>query len=79
MKGSSCSSWSDDLIEKGWTKVRSNTAIKHTRGFDTFATIFEQKGTIQGYFRESLSRQYAGNQLDWVNLLLEYGFVEITQ
>lgn len=78
-KGGTCSPWSDDLVEKGYEKRRSALRIKHTEGFDTFATIFEQKGTIQGYFRESLSRQYAGNQLDWVNLLLEYGFVKITQ
>ena len=75
--GGTRSPWSDDCIKEGWEKRRSATRIKHKRSFDTFATIFEQKGTIQGYFKESLNRQYAGSQLDWVNLLIEYGFVTI--
>lgn len=73
----SVSPWRDEFAEKGWIKTRSNTDIKHTRGFDTFAVIFCKHARIQGYYKDSFKNQYTPDSVKWVNLLLEYDFVEI--
>lgn len=78
-KGGSCTPWSDDLIEKGYKKVKYLVRINHNKGFDCFANIFTQEARISGYYKESGNTQYPCSQIDWINLLLEYGFVEIKQ
>lgn len=46
-------------------------------GFDTDIRVWDN-GQIQGYYNSPSGRaQYAANYLDYVNLMLEYGFFEI--
>lgn len=44
--------------------------------FDTNIVVWED-GEIQGYYKESDNTQYAADPIEWCNLLLEYGFLEI--
>ena len=46
-------------------------------GFDTKVSIW-QEGRIQGYYNSG-GAQYSADPVNWINLLLEYGFVTIEE
>lgn len=68
--------WNDADTERGFIKVRNGVRINNKTSFDTNILIFED-GTLQGYFKESSNHNYAPNPVQWVNLLLEYEFLEL--
>jgi len=58
----------------GYHKVLDSVEIR-IKGFDMITVIW-QNGIIQGYY-VSKNMQYAANPIEWVNLLLEYGFLKV--
>ncbi|MNS37846.1 hypothetical protein D3C72_700790 [compost metagenome] len=78
-KGSSVTPWEDSYESKGYVKTHYLTKIEHARGFDCFANIFVENGKLQGYYHKSGDTQFAPDPLKWINLLLEYGFIDIQQ
>jgi hypothetical protein len=74
-KGVTVSPWSDEHAEL-FNKERDGVRINNLTGFDTNIRIWEN-GRIQGYFKDSNGIQYSCDQVKWINLLLEYEFVEI--
>lgn len=61
---------------EGWHKHLSSVEIK-LEGFDTRVVIW-QNGRMQGYFNSGKT-QYAGDPIEWINLLLRYGFLKIEE
>ena len=70
--------WSDEYLDKGYTKVRSGIKIINKTGFDSDVIIFES-GTALGYYKESLNNLSGYDAIDYINLLLEYKFVKYEQ
>lgn len=67
--------WKDEMFDQGYEKELYLVKLK-LKGFDTHVNIF-QNGRLDAYFHSSDQSQFGCNSIDWVNLLLEHGFVEM--
>ena len=80
--GGSVYPWSDEYAERGYVKTLSSINIQ-LEGFDTEITIFNENAKLQGYYVNDKEgdliqyKQYAPDPIKWINLLMEYGFVQI--
>lgn len=68
--------WRDGDETKGFVKTRNGVWIKNKTDFDTNVTVSED-GRLQGYFKSKGNLNASPDQIEWCNLLIEYGFLEI--
>ena len=75
--GSSVYPWRDEHLTRGYIKKVSSITITPTNGFDSFGRFYSDSLSIVGTFKESDRIVGSINTINWTNLLLEYGFLEI--
>jgi len=75
----SCSPWQDSDAERGYVKKVSCVYLRINNSFDSYARIFDEGASLQGFFKETENERTVCqiNTVRWVNLLLENGFLEI--
>lgn len=73
--GGSIHPWSEEY-SRDYDKTHDGIEIS-LDGFDTDTRIW-QNGNIQGYYKESYKVQYGVEPIKWIQLLLDYGFIEVS-
>lgn len=69
--------WDDSLLERGYVKHLSNIELT-IEGFDSTVLVW-QDGHLTGFYTESYRTHFAKHNIEWVNLMIEYGFMAYDQ
>lgn len=81
MKGGSKSPWEAGDGARGYEKKVSCVYIRLKNSFDSYARIFDEAASLQGFFKDTEHERTVCqiNTCKWANLLLENGFLTLSE